>query len=976
MNADRLARWSSLILIVLFASCQNKYLGEKDGFKIAAGYNLQLVAKEPLTFDPVDIEFDEKGRAFVLEMPGYPYSDEKSRVIMLSDTDGDGVFDLREPVAKGLEMATSLMIYKEGILVAAPPYILWIREMNGAKVDTIMGGFATGNLQHNISGLTLGLDGWIYLANGGNDGRPFWWGDKETELDMNGMDLRFNMDTKDMQLIGESSGGFELAFDAYGRIFQTHNLEHVSHLVKHVDYFESIGNEAYNTLENISDHDQNGLARIYPIGEQETRVNHPEQSGYFSGACGVTWYGGGALDNLNATLWVADVVLNLIHIDRMVPEGSILSAERVYSEKDFLASTDRSFRPVNMSVGPEGAMYIVDMHRAVIEHPEWIPDPIEEGLDLYDGRFKGRIYKVISAEAQGYSGDIEGFTELSGLISSLGHPNQWTRMTAHRLLIDSNEDQIIDQLKSRLEDVNSYGRLHAMWILSVKNKLSNSELLSLLQDTDLGIVENALIVAEMDTNINSEVLSEMIALLAHENQRIRMMAAFSLSKVLGDKYDSHNEAINKAIEKSLGMPSDHWNYIGISLLAHHEPSQWIDQIISLQNKDAYNLLPYLSRLCANSEQCKPDKLFLAISEDGVSSEIFIKTLDEFRYSAHGTMDESELRPLFNRATAKNNLFELSAVGRLAQRLGLRLKDQQFNRAAEALERFHQADISQEEQLGILAVAELLPFDRKSDLLYSCLSNQMPLDIQRAALQQLGSQKEKEIGGVILSKWPELGPMSRKLAGDLLLFNEIHHDVLLTGLETGAINIGEMNFDLERRRTLLWWTDNLSTRKRAEKLFDDAGVVNRQEVIEAMAPALELRGNEDQGSQVFKELCAECHVFGSIGEQVGPVLSEISRKSKATLLHDILDPNAAVETRYINHLVKTRNGQSHLGIVENESASGVAIRKLGGELQVVQRADIVEFRSLGTSAMMEGLEANLSHQAMADLLAYLQSSPKS
>ena len=125
-------------------------------------------------------------------------------------------------------------------------------------------------------------------------------------------------------------------------------------------------------------------------------------------------------------------------------------------------------------------------------------------------------------------------------------------------------------------------------------------------------------------------------------------------------------------------------------------------------------------------------------------------------------------------------------------------------------------------------------------------------------------------------WKDLSPQTRRYSSDLLLYIESNHDALLTGLEKGIINIGEMNFDLVRRRTLLWWTDNEDTKRRAAKLFSDSGVTSRQEAIDKMKPALTLKGSTEHGANVFETICANCHVYGTRGKEVGPVLTEIAR----------------------------------------------------------------------------------------------------
>jgi len=219
----------------ILASCSIDEPNIPDGFKIADGHRLELVASEPIIRDPVDLEFDEHGDAYVLEMPGYPFEESESRLMRLIDADADGVYDESTIFAADLELASSFLPYRNGFLVASPPYLLHIADTDGDhkadRRDTILSGFATGNLQHNYNGLSYGLDGWIYAANGGNNGKPFWWGDPEEAIDLKGNDFRINIDNKEIEILGQSSGGFELAFDDYGRMYETHNLQHIGQLI-------------------------------------------------------------------------------------------------------------------------------------------------------------------------------------------------------------------------------------------------------------------------------------------------------------------------------------------------------------------------------------------------------------------------------------------------------------------------------------------------------------------------------------------------------------------------------------------------------------------------------------------------------------------------------------------------------------------------------------------------------------------------
>lgn len=945
------------------------------GFQIEEGFSYSLVGSEPLFADPVDLEFNEDGDALVLEMPGYPFEDQQSRIVLLTDTNNDGVYDHSQTFAENLQLATSFLPYKDGALVAAPPYLLYVKDLDKDKkadaIDTLMGGFSTGNLQHNYNGLTYGLDNWIYAVNGGNSGKPYWWGDSSSRMDLRGQDFRFNLNTNVMERIGESSGGYGLGMDEWGRIYETHNLTHISHLVFPDRYLNGARLLQEHTLENISDHEENGLARIYPIGEQESRVNHPEQSGYFSGSCGITYYGGGAFGaEYNNTVWVADVVLNLIHTDKITAKGSSLQASRMMDKREFLASTDRSFRPVNMSVGPEGAIYVVDMYRKVIEHPEWIPDEIEKKLDLEAGKDKGRIYKI-SKVGEENPFDLTQLKSIDGRIEALNHSNQWVRKTAQRLLMDQDlTDPQLDKLAQLLKSKNELARLHALWILQGKNKLTANQLTRALKDPAAGVRENALLIAENSLSSNQDLFKNCIALMTDEDARVRMQAALTLSTLDQDFFEKHRAELLEVYLAAANSKMDDWNIAAITLAAKHAAPEFFNRLVASGNFKTHPALLSSLALASSNSIGEMQTILLTLKDAEVNAEIkstVIHQLSQGSASGFG----NDLLPQIRALEQTNDRLVISELANFRNRLQLPPSPEYLKYSREALKLVvddTQADSVRIQQMSLIA---LLPYTEKSEVLYQSLQNSVPLKIQEEALRQLSKFREPEIGYRVVAVWKELSPQTRRYASDLLLYIESNHDALLTGLEQNTINIGEMNFDLERRRTLLWWTDNPDTKRRARELFTDEGVTNRKEAIETMKPALTLVGSIVNGKKVFESICSNCHMYGSIGKDVGPVLTEINRKSKESLLHEILDPNSAVDTKYINHRLETKQGDLHMGIVEAETDQYITFKKMGGEKVTINKTDIKTFNSLGTSLMMEGLENSMSPQEMADLLAFLQ-----
>lgn len=972
---------SYLLILLAFStlfSCSREEDTIPPGFEIEPGFNLTLVANEPLITDPVDLEFTEDGDAMVLEMPGYPFGDQQSRLVVLKDKNRDGKYDERILFADNLQQGTSVLPYKKGALVAAPPYLLFLKDENddhhADAVDTLMSGFPNGNLQHNFNGLTYGIDNWIYAANGGNSGAPYWWGDTTSVMNLRGHDFRFNLDTRVMERIGRSSGGFELGMDEWGHLFETHNLHHISHLVFQNRYIGDIRLMRDHSLANISDHEENGLARIYPIGEQESRVNHPEQSGYFSGSCGITYYGGNTFGpEYENTVWVADVVLNLVHVDKVKQVGSSFTASRVLEKKDFLASTDRSFRPVNITTGPDGSLYVVDMYRKVIEHPEWIPDEIEKELDLNAGNDKGRIYRISKKGSTSHSVDPNFFNNIEKCINALNHPNQWVRVTAQRLLMDSeiSEEQFI-QLGGLLNAPSASTRVHALWILNTKGKLTDDQLIRLLDDPIAGVRENALVASEKYLATSERLLKKCLALCADNDQRVSMQAALTISTLGQDQFEQYNNDILPALVQSANGTLDEWNIYAITLASKYQPDELFTRLV--QSKEGNVDMKLLSSLALVSGSSVSDAktILHSLGKQTLDENVKGEIVDWLTKGIQSGVTDNSLLPEIRILEQSAGIGLISALTSLRKKIGLPPSPQFLDYSKTALSKVLDRSLGDSIRREQLAIIEFLPYAVKANVLFRCLHNTEPLAIQKEALQQLSSFDDPQIGTRLVANWKDLGPQTRRLAGDLLIYKKVHHDALLTGLEKGIINVGEMNFDLERRRMLLWWSDNDDVKRRAEAFFSDAGVLTRKEAFNKMSSALTLKGSSAKGAEIFKNVCSQCHIYGSMGEDVGPVLTEINRKSKESLMHDILDPNAAVDTRYINHRVEINSGEVHMGIVDAETDQSVTIKKMGGESVAIDKKDIKSFTSLGTSLMMEGLEGNMTTQDLADLLTFLQS----
>ncbi|MDX2246502.1 MAG: c-type cytochrome [Bacteroidia bacterium] len=969
-------------LFILIGGCRVKTPSESEHFRLHPDFEMQLVAAEPMIFDPVDMAFDEKGRAFVLEMPGYPLNDAEGKIILLEDNNSDGKFDKRIVFADSLGVASSLMPYEGGFLVASPPHLLMLKDTDGdSRADfrkILLSGFSYGNLQHNFNGLTYGLDNWIYAANGGNSGNVYWPDSPENKHNIRGNDLRFNLKTATLENVGRSSGGFELAMDDWGNFFGTHNTEHISHIVFPGKYIEGLLLKPTHTLDEISDHSEGELARIYPIGRQDTRVNHPEQSGYFSGSCGITFYGGNVFpEGFNNNIFVADVVLNLIHRDVVHPEGASFTASRQDLQTEFLASTDRSFRPVNMVTGPDGALYLLDMHRKVIEHPEWIPDEIEDTLDLNAGKDAGRIYRITPKGGLSVAKPLFDPQNLEAVVANLAHPNQWQRMTAQRLLVEWQDERAVPLLENFFAATpETLGRLHALWTLEGLGKLNENLLLKALDDSSPGIRANAILLAEKLLPTNENLLNKIILRAEDPDPAVKRQLMLSLSTL---PYPMSEKIYPVVLSFAQTQTSDVWIRMATATAGKHFSIRLLSDLLT-QNESANGkeelreMLAKQAGLTATETEIGELLVHSSYAATDVGKTRLLEGLAEGIKRRNTPITSTET------FTTALNLIEKSeqtpvirAAWNLRKTLNIPFSANSRRLLANAAEHVRNPQLSVEKRLENLSLLAFSPFAEKESLLYALLNTREPNALQQAAIDQLSEEGTTAVAEKLIQLWPELGPETKNAAGDILLYQETNHPFLLTALESGKINRGEMNFHLERRRALLF-SDDESVRKRAEALFTDAGVITRKQALEKMRPALTTPGNAANGKTVFTSTCGTCHRHKGEGSEVGPDLTEIYRKSGQTLLHDILDPNAAADTRYISHTIETIEREIITGIILQETDAEIILRQMNGTDRNIMRKDIQRLTSSGLSLMPEGLENALNIQQMADLLAFLQENP--
>ncbi|HYV29838.1 MAG TPA: PVC-type heme-binding CxxCH protein, partial [Candidatus Binatia bacterium] len=318
------------------------------------------------------------------------------------------------------------------------------------------------NQQHRLNGFEYGLDNWVYGANGDSGGNiqnpgrtssPFAALNHRTgAVNLSGRDFRFRPDTGEFEAVaGQTQYGRHR--DDWGNWFGNNNPTWLWHYYLPEHYLARNPHLSVRaTKQMLANYPES--TRLYPASRTRQRFNDPSQFNHVTSGNSPTPYRDELFGPDFATsVFISDPVHNVVHREVLEPNGISFTSHRASDEarREFLASADNWFRPTMLKTGPDGALYIADMYRQVLEHPEWIPAHILPRLDLRAGADQGRLYRVYPTGATLRKIPRLDQLDTAGLVAALDSPNGWQRDTAQRLLVHSGDPSAIAPLKKLLE---------------------------------------------------------------------------------------------------------------------------------------------------------------------------------------------------------------------------------------------------------------------------------------------------------------------------------------------------------------------------------------------------------------------------------------------------------------------------------------------------------------------------------------------
>ena len=496
----------------------------------------------------------------------------------MEDTNGDGVYDKATVFMDGLKHPTSLTMWKNGVIVAAIPDIFYAEDTDGDgkcdKKEVWFTGFTAGNPQHLINGFAWGLDGWFYGANGDSGGDIVCVKTgKKVALGAN--DFRFNPMTQDFEIeAGRSQYGKWR--DDWGNWFGNNNSLLAWHYYLPLHYLGKNTSLAVKSIREPTNTDK----QVFPVSPPVRRFNWGDATQTLTSGCSPIPYRDEVFgeDGKNV-MFICEPANNLVHREVLDYEGIAIKSHRHPNDKEseFIASEDNWFRPSIARTGPDGALYVVDMYRQVLEHPEWIPAEITKGLDIRAGEDKGRIYRIAKKgmEAASKAGKVDlispptvrvkgsptvktvrefpyptGAAALSlGMTDAMESSNGWVRDYAMRLVVEKQDKAAVPDLERLAKDSKSPKvRVQAMSTLALLNSLKAEVVLVALSDNNVDLIVNSLRLCE-DSEWSAALTTKLVSMVGDPSPRVRYQLALSTGSFPKDPRSRIEDAFKASGEK-------------------------------------------------------------------------------------------------------------------------------------------------------------------------------------------------------------------------------------------------------------------------------------------------------------------------------------------------------------------------------------------------------------------------------------------
>lgn len=940
---------------------------------------VDLVLSEPHIGQPLSMKWDSRGRLWVVNYLQYPtpaglkmVSQDKflrsvydqvpqappnhfrgaDKITIHEDTDGDGKYDKHSTFLEGLSLCTSFEFGRGGVWVLQAPYLLFYPDANRDDVpdgDPVvhLEGFGIEDSHSVTNNLRWGPDGWLYSSQGstvtGNVKRP---GDKTAVHSEGQLIWRYHPELQKYEIFAEGGGNsFGLEFDSKGRIYSGHNGGNTRgfHYVQGGYYQKSFGKHG-------------DLSNPFAFGYFEAMASAPSQR--FTHTFII--YDGGALpEQYNGRLFGVHPMGSHVVMSDVLPDRSSFKTVDVGHALD---STDTWFRPVDIQLGPDGAIYVADFYEQRIDH-----------ASHYQGRVhkeSGRIYRIGSKNALARSASEINRFDLtkearSELLSRLSSPNKWVRQATRREFY-IRRDTVVGGFHVRPDDV-AQSNLEVLWAANVASPLTDERQLEFVNSTDPYIRFSTIRLACDDNTVSDELAVKLADLAYREpNLEVRSQLAASARRLPA--------AQALPIIKNLAQRSQDADDIHIPLLLWWAIESKADAdreaVLALFSDKAFWDQPIVSKHLS-------ERLMRRYAATGQRKDLLTaaKLLELAPTKEHASRLMAGLEAAYEGRTITNLPVELATAMAKAGASSPTIRLRQGEKAAieEALTTIadDKADAAKRQQLvvifGTINQPSCVP------VLLRIVKNSRNDGLKSTALGSLQSYGDPAIGPTVIDLYRNLPDQVRDVAQSLIASRKPWTEQFLAQIDAGQIDSKTVSEPTLRRFML---HDSAEIARLSKKHFGDLSGPSPEELraqIEKLIGSIgQAKGNPYAGHKLYNETCGKCHTLFGKGGKIGPDLTTYKRDDLRGMLLNVVNPSAEIREGFENFVARTADGRMVTGLIADQDPSVVVLRGADGQNISIARTEIEDLHAVKTSLMPEGQLKAMTDQQIRDLFAYLRS----
>ncbi len=980
-------------------------------FKLADGLKIDLVASEPEVRQPLYLSFDEQGRMWVTQYLQYPFPaglkiirydqylraifDDvprppphhvrgKDTITVFEDTDGDGKYDSSKDAITGLNIATAALAGRGGIWVLNPPYLLFYPDANGDAIpdgdpEVRLRGFGIEDTHAVANSLAWGPDGWLYGAMGSTTTANVSSG-KTKDVRFEGQCMwRYHPETDIFEVFAEGGGNtFSIEFDRAGRLFSGTNHGNTRGM-----YYPqgSYGEK------NFGKHGP--LTNPYAFGYFQ-HMAHTGDKDRFPQTFQI--YEGGTLpERYHGQIISGNALHHRVWGSSLEPTGSTFKTTDV---PNLVETNDTWFRPVDVKVGPDGAVYLADWYDTRLSH-----------VDPRDNWHKdsGRIYRIQGENV--VSKPIVNFTKLTDdqIIEHFTDSNKWKQFTAVRVLSDRIRGQKESTSVAKLKALANSDRpeaLQALWTLASADHIAESELASLLSHPNEHVRRWAVRLLGDKRDIQPETARKLADLARTEPQvQVRSQLAasaqrFATSNALPilstlmqrdeDIDDPHLPLmIWWGLEAHCGEQAGKGNaHIGVGLKTEEKdssrtqvlnllraPKLWehpiVDQVVAsrLMRRFALEGIQEQKQSSEPSPALLMCEQLLQLAPEQSRSKLMGGFLEAYQGREIASLPAGLKQSIqdYQKSLGESDLI-----------LGVRLGQAPAIKDALQLVRDEKADLAT--RLALIETFGEIDLPQSVAPLLGLLRSPSS-GIKKGALQALMRYSDPKIATQICALFQSTLPDEhglREAAYRVLASRAIWTDRLLNQIETHQLVANSVPHDIVQQLRL---HPDEKLQERVNKIWGRTRETSEEKTAE-MARIRKLltgssasRGNMEKGKQLYVKHCATCHTLFSEGGQVGPNLTGYERSNLDFMLLAVVDPSAGIREEFIQFQIVTEDGRILTGLIVDQTPTTVTIRGANNQSTTIPREQIEILQGMTSSIMPEGLLKDLSDDEIVSLFQY-------